>query len=388
MKTLATSKKSANYFRAYGQKVTNRGSVYYRVVTMDGKYRGYVYGGKTEGTFAGGVKAAETTTKATNPIKLQNYYLKDVSKNTLWTAPKYTQYKASKVDLYGAQKTDAFKVDQAQTKTREGSLYYHVTDVNDSSISGWIYAGKGYDANATTQDLGGLSLTVSDAAATNDNSVKVVYRDATTKAQVGTSTWITALTTTKSGDAVKTTDLNAAKQSLSDFVTAAKPANYSVGADYVAPATTQYGSTLYVDVTATATSKINLNVDTVTPITNTDKTTTDVTTPLTKGTKLTTADVTVSGFDSTLLDGTKGTQIGDNLANIETSLEGAKLTSTKTYYDNQGNPYHYEFALTSTSVFANDNRAANYGDTLNAYYTATLKSGAASTTSSNDNWIA
>ncbi|NLR31507.1 S-layer protein [Levilactobacillus tujiorum] len=389
MKTLATSKKSANYFRAYGVKTTNRGSVYYRVVTMDGKYRGYVYGGKSDTAFAGGIKAAETTTKATNPTKLQNYYLKDVSKNTLWTAPKYTQYKASKVDLYGAQKTDAFKVDQAQTKTREGSLYYHVTDVNDSSISGWIYAGKGYDATATTQDLGGLSLTVSDAAATADNSVKVVYRDATTKAQVGTASWITALTTTKSGDKVASTDLNAAKQSLSDFVTAAKPANYSVGADYVAPASTQYGTTLYVDVTATATSKINLNVDTVTPITNSDNTTTDVTTPLTKGTKLTTSDVTVSGFDSTLLDGTKGTQIGNtNLGNIETALEGAKLTGTKTYYDNQGNPYHYEFALTSKTVFATDNRAANYGDNLNAYYTATLKAGSASTTSSNDGWIA
>jgi len=41
MKKLATSKKSANYFRAYYQQVTNKGTVYYKVVSMDGKYRGY-----------------------------------------------------------------------------------------------------------------------------------------------------------------------------------------------------------------------------------------------------------------------------------------------------------------------------------------------------------
>ncbi|MCS8597135.1 S-layer protein [Levilactobacillus brevis] len=385
MAKLASSKKSADYFRAYGVKTTNRGSVYYKVVTMDGKYRGYVYGGKTTDAFAGGIKSADTTTTATNPTKLQNYYLKDVSKNTLWTAPKYTQYKASKVNLYGASKTDPFKVDSAATKTREGSLYYHVTDVNDSSISGWIYAGKGYDATATTQDLGGLSLTVSDAAATADNSVKVVYRDAN-KAQVGTATWITALTTTKSGDTVKTTDLNAAKQDLSAFVAAAKPANYKVATDYTAPTTTQYGSTLYVDVTATATSKINLNVDTVTPITNSDGTKTDVTSPLTKGTKLTSSDVTVKDFTSSVLDGTKGENI--DATAIQTAIEGATLTGTKTYYDANGAAYHYTFKITKAGVFATDNRAATYGDTLNAYYTATLESGAASTTSSSDSWIA
>ncbi|MGN1292272.1 MAG: hypothetical protein ACI4UI_05965 [Levilactobacillus brevis] len=49
---------------------------------------------------------------------------------------------AKKVSLYGAAKTDPFTVDKAATKTKEGSLYYHVTDSKDSSISGWIYAGR------------------------------------------------------------------------------------------------------------------------------------------------------------------------------------------------------------------------------------------------------
>jgi len=61
MKKLGTSKKSANYFRAYSMSVTNKGTVYYKVVSMDGKYRGYVYGGKKQGTFAGGIKKASVT---------------------------------------------------------------------------------------------------------------------------------------------------------------------------------------------------------------------------------------------------------------------------------------------------------------------------------------
>src|SRR5699024_10601579 len=87
MKKLADSTKSASYFRAYGQKTTNRGSVYYRVVSMDGKYRGYIYGGKTAGTFAGGIASANTTTSATTP-STKTYYLKNPgTTNTLWTAP-------------------------------------------------------------------------------------------------------------------------------------------------------------------------------------------------------------------------------------------------------------------------------------------------------------
>lgn len=137
MKKLAASKKSASYFRAYGQKTTNRGSVYYKIVSMDGKYRGYIYGGKTSGTFAGGISSANTTTTATTP-STKTYYLKNPgTANTLWSAPKYTQYKASKViNSTSALASDSFTVDSAVTKTKEGSLYYHVTDNSNTKITG------------------------------------------------------------------------------------------------------------------------------------------------------------------------------------------------------------------------------------------------------------
>lgn len=144
MAKLASSKKSADYFRAYGVKTTNRGSVYYRVVTMDGKYRGYVYGGTSDAAFAGGIKSATTMTDQTssNTMVGKTVYFENPGKtNVTWNAPKYTQYKASK-NVVSTQpfSGDTLKVTKAATKTREGSLYYYVEDQNHPSVSGWIYS--------------------------------------------------------------------------------------------------------------------------------------------------------------------------------------------------------------------------------------------------------
>lgn len=379
---LAASKKSSDTFYAYGTKTTNRGSVYYKIVTMDKKYRGYVYAGKTAGTFTAGIKAAETTTAATTPARTTGYYLKDASKNTLWTAPKYTDIHAKKVSLYGAAKSDPFTVDKAATKTKEGSLYYHVTDTKDSSISGWIYAGKGYDTTITDntkQDLGGLSLTPSKdpVVPTNDNSVKVVYRDAN-NATVGNATFVTSASKTKAGQQVAA-DTDASGDTLAKFVTKSVPSGYVVS--HASTGSAQYGSTVYVDVTAAATSKIALKLDAV------DSSAATVANGLAKGDTLTTSDVTVSGFDASVLTGKKGDSV--NTTAIQKALAGATLKGNKTYYSNDGTAYHYEFKLTSDSAFATDNSRANYGDTLSAYYTAKLVKNAATNNSTPDNsWIA
>ncbi|WP_258115699.1 hypothetical protein [Levilactobacillus yiduensis] len=141
MKKLASSKKSADYFRAYYQKVTNKGSVYYKIVSMNGKYRGYIYGGKKAGTFAGGVASANTTKTANLPADTTVYFTKPGTSNVTWTAPKNTQYKASKqVKNTTPFANDTLKVTKAATKTREGSLYYYVEDAQNPTINGWIYA--------------------------------------------------------------------------------------------------------------------------------------------------------------------------------------------------------------------------------------------------------
>lgn len=377
---LAASKKSSDTFYAYGTKTTNRGSVYYKIVTMDKKYRGYVYAGKTAGTFTAGIKAAETTTAATTPARTTGYYLKDASKNTLWTAPKNTDIHAKKVSLYGVSKTDTFTVDKAATKTKEGSLYYHVTDSKNPAISGWIYAGKGYDTTITDntkQDLGGLSLTPSKDAVvpTNDNSVTVVYKGTSSKAVFVSTNDKNA----KAGNPVAKDAKNAAGQTLSEFVKSSAPAGYLADGTYTGA---QYGNNVYVDVTAAATSKIALKLVTVTPGVT-------VANGLAEGDTLTASDVTVSGFDASVLTGKKGEKVSTDA--IKAELAKATLKGNKTYYSNDGKAYHYEFKLLPDggSAFVAANQYAHYGDTLSAYYTATLVPNKATNNSKPDNsWIA
>lgn len=384
MAKLASSKKSADYFRAYGVKTTNRGSVYYRVVSMDGKYRGYVYGGSSDTAFAGGIKSAETTTKADMPARTTGFYLTDTSKNTLWTAPKYTQYKASKVSLYGVAKDTKFTVDQAATKTREGSLYYHVTATNGSGISGWIYAGKGFSTTATgTQVLGGLSTDKS-VTATNDNSVKIVYRT-TDGTQVGTATWVTSTDKTTAGTKVNT--VTADQTALEAYITSSKPSGYTVTNTNATDAT--YGNTVYATVAQAATSKVALKVAG-----------TPVTTALASGDKIASNDTTADGSAvagstiyaagtklaqlTTDLTGEKGQVI--TLANIDTDLEDATFTGTKTYYSDLGNAYHYTYTYTKGSAAAS-NASTQFGSNVTGTLTATLVMGNSTATANGTTWF-
>lgn len=400
---LAASKKSSDTFYAYGTKTTNRGSVYYKIVTMDKKYRGYVYAGKTAGTFTAGIKAAETTTAATTPARTTGYYLKDVSKNTLWTAPKNTDIHAKKVSLYGAAKTDPFTVDKAATKTKEGSLYYHVTDSKDSSISGWIYAGKGYDTTITDntkQDLGGLSLNIAAATATPDNSVNVVYRDGAKT--ISTKAWVNSpaanATPTKAGDDVTDGLVDVSGAKLAAFVTNNVPANYKASNITAATTGVKFGNTIYVDVTEAATSKVSFVVDALANDKDvTDAQAKDVAGKLTAGAALTSKDLTAT-LTSTAKDnlsGVKGTQFTPEQLNA--IVGGITFgNGTKTYYASNGDAYHYTFAITTktaddgtkSNTFATDNRLAFPGDTLKASVTATLTHGAATTAASDNSWIA
>lgn len=137
----------------------------------------------------------------------------------------------------------------------------------------------------------------------------------------------------------------------------------------------------YVDVTAATTSKVALKLDVV------DSSAATVASGLVKGDTLTTSDVIVSGFDASVLTGKKGDNVDTGA--IQSALKSATLKGNKTYYSNDGTAYHYEFKLTSDSAFATNNSRANYGDTLSAYYTATLVKSPATNNSTPDNsWIA
>lgn len=342
---LAATKSSADLFRAYGVKTTNRGSVYYRVVTMNGKYRGYIYGGKSTSEFAGGVKSFDTTKSASLPTQVNNYYLVNPSKNTLWTAPKYTQYKASKVSLYGASKTDKFTIDKAATKSLEGSLYYHVVDASNSAVSGWIYAG-------------GLSAKAPAAQATQDNSITVKYVDSAYNLIGSAKSYIAPTTGTKKGG---TLDDNLS--GFNTFVNSNVPAGYKLTSVYNATATTapKYGDTIQVQVVAASTSKVVFKT--------TGSTTTNTGT-------LSASDLAANAFPSltaeqqSVFSGQSGNPVKIDFTTGVFASKGALNTLTgATQTDANGNHFYYTYTFDPTST-STANANAKYGDQIQLFYTA------------------
>ncbi|ORN10539.1 S-layer protein [Lentilactobacillus parabuchneri] len=165
------SKQGQKNWRAYQVATTNRGSVYYKVVSFDKTYRGWIYGGKSTASFAGGVAQYSTTTApaaATNTSSSasstsintqgQTTALTDAQKNatykitkagtandgtaTTYTYPAWTEYRKGRtVTDATPYANDTFKVVDATTRTREGDLWVKVQDTNATNgqkINGWI----------------------------------------------------------------------------------------------------------------------------------------------------------------------------------------------------------------------------------------------------------
>lgn len=218
LQSYGNSKSSTKYFRAYRVAITNKGSVYYKVVSFNGNYRGWIYGGKSTNAFAGGVQAANTMANANMPTITTGYTLKDINKNTLWVNPKWSQYKAQQVDMSGYKAGDTFTVTAAAAKTREGYLYYQVSDNNNATINGWVYAD-------------GLNAPTNTNTATSNNSLKINYLNASGQS-VGSYQWIIQPTDLKSGakltNGAKLGDILNTTDSLTAVVSKNVPAGYTI----------------------------------------------------------------------------------------------------------------------------------------------------------------
>lgn len=248
-----SSNSSQQYFRAYRVATTNRGSVYYKVVSFNGNLRGWIYGGKSTTSFGGGIASANTMTNASLPTTTTGYTLTNPAKNGLWVNPKWSQYKAQQADMSGYKSGDTFTVIGAATKTREGWLYYQVRDDNNASVTGWVFAG-GLTAKTTP------TPTPNPTTPTKDNSVQINYVNASGQ-QVGSAyNWIIQQSDLMSGaklvNGAKLNEILANSSELQTVINKNVPTGYTVSGtqDPSHPlANTTVGSSIAVYVTATPT---------------------------------------------------------------------------------------------------------------------------------------
>lgn len=169
---LANSSLSSDNFRAYRVATTNRGSVYYKVVSFDRQYRGWVYGGKSTASFGGGTQAYTTftntslsTAQQNSLYKISNPGVANDGKTVTYKQPAWTQYKVGRQIMDSTPYANAtFKITQVGTRTREGDQWVKIqaTDNQYSQANGWI-------------SYSGLTLTQTPVA---DNAVRVNLVDA------------------------------------------------------------------------------------------------------------------------------------------------------------------------------------------------------------------
>lgn len=148
LKELAKSDSSADNFVAYRQATTKNGQVYYKIVSFDGQYRGWIYGGKHVGKFAGGLEKFTAFKEIPLPSNLAKYTfniaapgMNNDGKSVTYTEPMNTVYGAGRtVGDAVAYKNAAFKIDKMGTRTREGDTWVHVTSVDQTAakLNGWI----------------------------------------------------------------------------------------------------------------------------------------------------------------------------------------------------------------------------------------------------------
>ncbi len=395
-KKLASSTTGKANFRAYKVATTNRGSVYYKVVSFDGTYRGWIYGGKSTSAFAGGVKSYDTTATATAPKSTDVYNLNtgvtSTTSNTLFYAqPAYAQYKVGRAKVNGSvlTSTDAYKgakftFSAAETTSREGETWYQIASVNGSTSNGlvgaWVKA-----ANVTNP-----------SQANDDNSVYVKYVDSNANT-VGTATFTTTSNTTRKGDTITNSNLDSNGLTLAQFVTKNAPSGYALTSDSSNNANTstttnaKFGSTIVINVEQSSASKITLRagyIDAASGATTAGD--------YKLGDSIASTDVTLpSGDQTTLAEALKG-KTGETITNLSeirddliTAITTTGLQGTKTYTDGTGAQYHYVFKFGSAAQtsFLTDNRLASYGQDLTASLGVYKVSGNATTSTTDSSSI-
>lgn len=223
-KKLSTSTNGAANFRAYRVATTNRGSVYYKVVSFDKAYRGWIYGGKSTSAFAGGVASYDTTKTATAPSSSAVYTLKSsavssTANKAFYAQPAWAQYKVGRAKVNGATltSTSAYKDTQFTfsdaVTNREGDTFYKIATAPGATdlVGQWVAASavtSPSEFNASTQ----VKINI----ATTDGNV------------VDSFNYTPSVTSPSEGTAVDLTDTQYAAGLSSQAETAATNAGYTL----------------------------------------------------------------------------------------------------------------------------------------------------------------
>lgn len=353
LKKLAASKSGQDNFRAYRVAKTNRGSVYYKVVSFDGDYRGWVYGGKSTSAFAGGVTSYDTTKDATIPSTLSTtaYYTltkTDANTNdgttTTYKAPSWSQYKLGRtMKDASAYKSDLLQVSKAATTSREGDTWVYVTDITSGKLTGWV------KASALT-----LSSTVPASEGVTINFVNFATNEKVSSTVLPFIEDVKGSTTTTNGTTTTTT-------STMNLTTAGRvtvPAGYTKHGDGFSVDATKAtkGSTFtyYVDQNNSQAVGVSASL-----LANANGGTTDLTFT---GTALTAWDAAKKAFaaDSTIT-GVGGTSVATST--VKTALDKAGFDTI--YQPSADGKTYTKYTLDTTQLPA----AITFGQNLNLVYT-------------------
>ncbi len=148
LKKLANSELSVDNFVAQKIATTNSKKVFYKIKSFNGKYTGWIYGGKSSKKIAGGLKPYQTfrPTSLTEEMKNNQFIITSPGfandgKTVTYQAPENTEYGKGRVigDSISLNQVP-FKIDKAGVRGREKDLWVHIKAVNpqNSFADGWI----------------------------------------------------------------------------------------------------------------------------------------------------------------------------------------------------------------------------------------------------------